>query len=255
VERAAICVGIDPHPGLLESWNLPTTAGGLEIFSHKVLESLGERVAWFKPQSAFFEAYGSKGIQVLERVLQEIRACGARSILDAKRGDIGSTMTAYAQAYLADDAPLRADALTLSPYLGFDSLKPALDLAESTKRTVFVLARTSNPEGGSIQLANAGGKSVAQAIVDSAQAWNDAHGSKTVGLVVGATHADIGVDLTSFSGPILAPGIGAQGATMADIPVRFGSAAGNVLPMVGRAILGGGPELSGLRDALEKFQN
>ncbi|MDT0120208.1 orotidine-5'-phosphate decarboxylase [Kocuria marina subsp. indica] len=146
-----LCVGIDPHPSLLDAWGLPATANGLERFALGVLEAAAERCAAVKPQVALFEAYGSAGFAVLERVLRESRAAGLLSIADAKRGDIGSTMAAYASAWLSDDSPLAADAVTLSPYLGFESLRPALDLARETGRGTFVLALTSNPEGASVQ--------------------------------------------------------------------------------------------------------
>ena len=146
-----LCVGIDPHPSLLDAWGLPATAQGLERFALGVLEAAAERCAAVKPQVALFEAYGSAGFAVLERVLRESRAAGLLSIADAKRGDIGSTMAAYASAWLSDDSPLAADAVTLSPYLGFESLRPALDLARETGRGTFVLALTSNPEGASVQ--------------------------------------------------------------------------------------------------------
>ena len=146
-----LCVGIDPHPSLLDAWHLPATAQGLERFALRVLEAAAERCAAVKPQVALFEAYGSAGFAVLERVLRESREAGLLSIADAKRGDIGSTMAAYASAWLSDDSPLAADAVTLSPYLGFESLRPALDLARETGRGTFVLALTSNPEGASVQ--------------------------------------------------------------------------------------------------------
>jgi len=146
-----LCVGIDPHPSLLDAWALPATAQGLERFALRVLEAAAERCAAVKPQVALFEAYGSAGFAVLERVLRESREAGLLSIADAKRGDIGSTMAAYASAWLSDDSPLAADAVTLSPYLGFESLRPALDLARGTGRGTFVLALTSNPEGASVQ--------------------------------------------------------------------------------------------------------
>nr|WP_270451044.1 orotidine-5'-phosphate decarboxylase [Kocuria marina] len=146
-----LCVGIDPHPSLLDAWGLPATAQGLERFALGVMEAAAERCAAVKPQVALFEAYGSAGFAVLERVLRESREAGLLSIADAKRGDIGSTMAAYASAWLSDDSPLAADAVTLSPYLGFESLRPALDLARETGRGTFVLALTSNPEGASVQ--------------------------------------------------------------------------------------------------------
>ena len=169
-------------------------------------------VALIKPQVAFFEAFGSEGFAVLERTISVLTASGTLVLADAKRGDIGSTMAAYARSWLSDDSPLRSDAVTVSPYLGFGSLEPALALAKENHRGVFVLAATSNPEGGQVQLASAAdGRTVSQTIVDEAAARNvDAHRLGSVGLVVGATlpHAP---DLSRLNGPILMPGVGAQG--------------------------------------------
>jgi orotidine-5'-phosphate decarboxylase len=117
-ERGPLCVGIDPHPSMLRAWGLGADVAGLEACARGMVEALGAEVAVFKPQSAFYEAHGSAGVAVLERVLADIAATGALSLLDVKRGDIGSTMDAYAQAYLSDGSPLAADAVTLSPYLG-----------------------------------------------------------------------------------------------------------------------------------------
>ncbi|MET0964991.1 MAG: orotidine-5'-phosphate decarboxylase, partial [Nakamurella sp.] len=128
-KRGPLCVGVDPHPGLLESWGLPASVSGLERFAMTVVEALGPTVAVLKPQSAFFESYGSAGVAILEKVIAATRDAGALLLLDAKRGDIGSTMAAYAAAYLTGGSPLAADALTVSPYLGFGSLTPALDVA------------------------------------------------------------------------------------------------------------------------------
>ena len=206
-ERGALCVGIDPHPGLLRDWGLSVDAAGVEAFARRVVEAVGTQVAVFKPQSAFFEIHASAGIAALERTLADIAGAGAVSILDVKRGDIGSTMDAYAEAYLADGSPLAADAITVSPYLGFGSLQPAFDRAHRYGRGVYVLARTSNPEGAQVQLASAGGRgTVAQQIIDAAQRLNAETGQHAVGLVVGGTHSDLGCDLTGFNGSILVPG-------------------------------------------------
>jgi len=250
-ERGPLCVGIDPHPGLLQDWGLPTSVAGLERFALTVVEALAPTVAVLKPQSAFFESYGSAGIAVLERVLAETRQAGALVLLDAKRGDIGSTMSAYAAAYLTDGSPLAADALTVSPYLGFGSLLPAVDVALAEGRGLFVLALTSNPEGRAVQHAvDADQKTVAQAIVDQVGALNagdDPIGS--IGLVVGATVGHTGLDLSSVNGPLLAPGLGAQGASAADLRLVFGDAHGALLPTTSREVLGAGPSVDKLREA------
>ena len=250
-ERGPLCVGIDPHPELLREWGLPTSVAGLERFALTVVEALAPTVAVLKPQSAFFESYGSAGIAVLERVLAETKQAGALVLLDGKRGDIGSTMSAYAAAYLTDGSPLAADALTVSPYLGFGSLLPAVDVALAEGRGLFVLALTSNPEGRAVQHAvDADQKTVAQAIVDQVGALNagdDPIGS--IGLVVGATVGRTGLDLSSVNGPLLAPGLGAQGASAADLRLVFGDAHGALLPTTSREVLGAGPSVDKLREA------
>lgn len=252
-ERGPLCIGIDPHPSLLTSWGLSTDAAGVERFGRIVVEALGDKVAAFKPQSAFFETYGSAGIAGLERVLADIAQTAALSILDVKRGDIGTTMAAYAEAYLADDAPLAADAITISPYLGFGSLQPAIELAHRYERGVYVLARTSNPEGSTVQLAltDDGEGSVVQSIIDAATAVNRDSRQRAVGLVVGGTHQTLGCDLSDFNGSILVPGIGFQGGRMEDLPVLFGDAVDQVLAVVGRGVIAAGPDREALRAKVE----
>ena len=255
--RGPLCVGIDPHPALLAEWGLPADASGLERFALSAVAALAGEIAVLKPQSAFFETYGSAGIAVLERVIAEARAAGALVLLDVKRGDIGSTMAAYAAAYLADGAPLAADAVTLSPYLGFGSLDPALELAASTGRGVFVLAMTSNPEGAAVQQAVhmvpngvPGGRSVAQSMIDGAAARNvGATPMGSVGVVIGATVGQVGIEFENLNGPILAPGFGAQGATVADLRAVFGPELASVLPSSSRDVLRHGPDQRLLRDA------
>jgi orotidine-5'-phosphate decarboxylase len=248
--RGPLCVGIDPHPSLLSQWGLTDDAAGLERFALGCVEALAGHVAVLKPQSAFFERHGSAGIAVLERVLADSRAAGALVLLDVKRGDVGSTMSAYADAYLSEGSPLAADAVTLSPYLGFGSLEPALELAEATGRGVFVLALTSNPEGASVQRADAGGRSVAQAVVTDAAVRNAGMSPiGSVGVVVGATVGRADLDLTSLNGPILAPGFGAQGATVADLRGVFGRDLRHVLPTSSREILRHGPSVEAVRTA------
>ena len=249
--RGPLCAGIDPHPGLLEAWGLPVSADGLARFADICVEALAADIAVLKPQSAFFEAFGSAGIAVLERTIAGARQAGALVLLDAKRGDIDSTMAAYAAAYLADGAPLAADAITVSPYLGFGSLEPALDVAERTGRGVFVLALTSNKEGAAVQRATgAAGRSVAQEIVDEAAARNAGVSPLgPVGLVIGATVGRTELDLSQLNGTILAPGFGAQGGTLADLRTVFGASLRHVLPSSSRQILGHGPDVTALRDA------
>ena len=246
--RGPLCVGIDPHPSLLDAWDLPRTAAGLERCARGMVEALGAQVAVFKPQSAFFEPYGSAGIAVLERTLADIAAAGALSLLDVKRGDMSTSMAAYAAAYLADGSPLAADAITVSPYLGFGSLTGAIHLALQHGRGVYVLALTSNPEGPQFQHARVGdGRMVGQVVVEEAARYNPAGEVGSVGVVVGATIGRTGVDFSTLHGSILAPGIGAQGATAADLADVFGPAISLVLPSASREVMSAGPDPAALR--------
>ncbi|MET8815555.1 orotidine-5'-phosphate decarboxylase [Streptomyces sp. NPDC004549] len=254
-ERGALCVGIDPHASLLAEWGLNDDVTGLERFSRTVVEAVADRVAVIKPQMAFFERFGSRGVAVLERVVQETRAAGALVVMDAKRGDIGSTMAGYAEAFLHKDAPLFSDALTVSPYLGYGSLAPAVALARETGTGLFVLALTSNPEGPEVQHAvRADGRTVAATVLAHLAADNAGEAPLgSFGAVVGATVGDLSSYDLAINGPLLAPGVGAQGATPADLPRVFGSAVRNVVPNVSRGVLRHGPEVAGLRAATERF--
>ncbi|MFF0813894.1 orotidine-5'-phosphate decarboxylase [Rhodococcus sp. NPDC003318] len=252
--RGRLCVGIDPHPPLLRAWGLPETAEGVARFADICVEAFVGRVALVKPQVAFFEAYGSAGYTVLERTIAALREGGTLVVADAKRGDIGSTMSAYAQAWLSDASPLVSDAVTVSPYLGFGALEPAVTLADETGRGLFALARTSNPEGGGLQGSRtSAGPSVAQSIVDDAVAQNR-DGKDTIGLVIGATRGH-GLDLSQFTGPILAPGLGAQGATVTDLAEIFQCSRELLLPNTSRDVLRRGPTVSALRDAAEAIRD
>jgi orotidine-5'-phosphate decarboxylase len=254
-EHGPLCAGIDPHPGLLARWGLDETVQGLETFAMTCVEAFAGTVAIVKPQSAFFERFGSAGVAVLERTIAALRDAGTLSLLDVKRGDIGSTMTAYAQAYLSHDSPLRVDAITVSPFLGFESLRPALDLAHDNGRGLFVLALTSNPEGAQVQHAVMNGRSVAGRIVDGVTLQNADDASTgvlgSVGMVVGATVGtavhDLGLELAAANAPLLAPGVGAQGGTAEDLRGVFGAALPNVLASSSREILSAGADVAALR--------
>ncbi|MCY7341005.1 MAG: orotidine-5'-phosphate decarboxylase [Pseudonocardia sp.] len=250
-----LCVGIDPHPGLLAEWGLTDDPDGLERFALTCVDALAGHVAVLKPQSAFFERHGSRGIAVLEQVLAALAQTPTLSLLDVKRGDVGSTMDGYADAYLAIGAPLGADAVTVSPYLGFGSLTPAFDAAADAGRGVFVLARTSNPEGAQVQLAEWTGRTTAQSVVDGAGARNaGVRPLGDIGVVVGATH-DHDLDLCAVNGAVLVPGLGAQGAGPADIVARFAGVGGIVLPSAARSVLQAGPDPAALRAAAERLRD
>ncbi|MGO1182077.1 MAG: orotidine-5'-phosphate decarboxylase [Micrococcaceae bacterium] len=268
-----LCVGIDPHSRLLADWGLDDTAAGVERFSRSVIEACVDHdgeilAAALKPQVALFERHGSAGVAVLERVLGEAREAGILTIADAKRGDIGSTMQGYASAWLDEASPLAADSVTLSPFLGYESLRPAIELARLTGRGVFILALTSNPEGASIQHAlGEDQRSVAADIVHRAAADNrtDLESAAapagfaalgTVGLVVGATIADtarrLNIDLASSGAALLAPGYGAQGATAAAMRAGFDAAWPQVLVNSSRGILAAGPNIDALRASIKQ---
>ncbi|GIG59019.1 orotidine 5'-phosphate decarboxylase [Longispora fulva] len=250
-ERGPLCVGIDPHSQLLAHWGLEDDLAGLEKFSRTVVEALGDRVAALKPQSAFFERHGSRGIAVLESVVREARAAGALVILDVKRGDIGSTMAAYAHAYLDPTSPLAVDAVTVSPYLGFGSLSPIIDTAAAHGGGVFVLALTSNPEGPQVQHAiTTEGVTVAQTMLDAVADLNEgAVPLGSFGVVVGATIGETAHDISRLNGPILVPGLGTQGGRPEDLRRIFGESAAAILPSYSREVLAHGPSVTGLRDA------
>jgi orotidine-5'-phosphate decarboxylase len=255
-ERGQLCAGIDPHASLLHAWGLEDTATGLERFALTAVGAIAPLVSVVKPQSAFYERHGSRGIAVLERVIEESRAAGALVLLDVKRGDIGSTSQAYADAYLDPASPLAGDAVTASPFLGFGSLTPMIDTARKHGAGVFVLALTSNKEGPEVQhAATDAGRTVAGTILDQLRSLNagaDPLGS--FGAVVGATIGDAGESL-DINGPLLAPGYGAQGGTVADLRRVFGRSSHRVLASSSRELLSPGPDPQALRDGVLRAQD
>jgi orotidine-5'-phosphate decarboxylase len=250
-ERGPLCAGIDPHAALLHEWGLGDDAAGLERFALTAGEALAPRVAVVKPQSAFYERFGSRGIAVLERLVALCRDAGALVLLDVKRGDIGSTTQAYADAYLDPASPLAVDAITASPYLGFGSLGPMIDTARKHDAGLFVLALTSNKEGPEVQEARTSDGTVADVVLDRLRALNDgAVPLGSFGAVVGAT-IERGGHRLDVNGPILAPGYGAQGGTVDDLRRIFGAGVGHVLPSTSRELLRTGP--AGLADAADRL--
>lgn len=249
-----LCVGIDPHAHLLAEWGLDDTAAGARDFALRTVEAASGRVGVVKPQVAFFERFGAAGYTALEDTLAAARAADLLVVADAKRGDIGSTMAAYAAAWLTPGSPLEADALTVSPYLGPDSLRDTLTGAVRAGKGVFVLAGTSNPEAAALQTAHPvdvaaeDGQTVAARIarditwVNGSAAFAGDLGP--IGLVVGATvdRSELGLTDELLRGaPILAPGFGTQGAEPADLPRLFGALSQNVLASESRSILSAGP--------------
>jgi orotidine-5'-phosphate decarboxylase len=265
-ERGRLCVGIDPHAHLLEAWGLPASADGLRSFGLTVVEAVSGRAGIVKPQVAFFERFGSAGYAALEEVLAAARAAGLLVVADAKRGDIGTSVSAYAEAWLTPGSPLEADALTVAAYQGVGSLAEPMRLAELAGKGLFVLAATSNPEAAAgqqaiVQTGPRSGQSVARAIIEDVHSFNqEQSGSRpfgSVGLVLGATVelADYGIDIGTAGErtpglPVLAPGFGHQGARVEDVKRLFGSLASGVIVSESRGLLGAGPQ--GLADAVER---
>lgn len=255
-EFGPVSIGIDPSPEMLAHWGLPDTPEGLLTFGQAVTEASERSVAAVKIQIAFFERHGARGFAALEQVLAAARHYKLLTIMDAKRGDIDSTMAGYADAYLKPGSPLEVDAMTVTPYVGFDALHPALDAATLYGKGVFVLALTSNPEGASVQHAR-DEQGVAVATMIAAGVARRNHGAVPmgdIGMVVGATTGDavrsLPVPLAAVNGPLLAPGVGAQGAGAEQLRQVFGEARHNVLAHQSRGVLRAGPIVEKLRGAI-----
>jgi orotidine-5'-phosphate decarboxylase len=244
-----LCVGIDPHPYLLQQWSLPDSGKGLREFGLRCVEAAQGRVGIVKPQVAFFERHGSAGYEALESTLSAARDSGLLVIADAKRGDLGTSVEAYAQAWLTPGAPLEADAMTVSAFQGVGSLSAPIGLAREYGKGLFVLAATSNPESFATQSAIVGGgghstRTVAASIVAEVNMSNEAP-LGSVGVVIGATVtlADFGLsDGDLAATPILAPGFGFQGAAYDSLRATYGSAAENTVVSSSRGILEAGPD-------------
>lgn len=256
-----LCVGIDPHAALLSDWGLSDDIAGLEKFASIALDSAVGRVGVIKPQVSFFERHGSAGFAVLEKLATKAASTDVLVIMDAKRGDIGTTMDAYFDAWLGQNAPFLCDALTVSPYLGFESLGSTLSGCLERGKGLFVLAATSNPEGAKVQRATNGSETIA------AQMW---HSLSEINKVTSAPNAKFGsfgavlgatLNLSSFglasvldgsneaATPILAPGFGAQGAELSATRQLFGEGASQVIHSVSRSVLQAGP--GGLSAAID----
>lgn len=256
------CVGLDPEISRLPAPLLDPSrrsdrracAAAARAFCVGVVDAVAGVVPAVKPQVAYFEALGAPGVGALEDVVSHARSRGLLVVLDAKRGDIGSTARAYAAATLRDDGPLGADAVTLSPYLGDESLRPFLDETERGKG-LFLLVRTSNPGAGAWQAG--GSPSFAQRVAAWIEEVNGARlgssGFGPVGAVIGAT---IGDEAAAWRAAMptawfLVPGYGAQGATAAScLPHRGGGPVG-ALVVSARGVLyapSGAPEGEGWQE-------
>ncbi len=250
-DRGPLCAGIDPSATLLADWGLTDDVVGLREFCRVCVDAFAGALAVVKPQVAFFERHGSAGLAELERLIDEARSAGLVVIADAKRGDIDTTADAYAEAWLSESSPLAADAVTAHAYLGLGALAPLVRLAGETGRGVLVVARSSNPEGRSLQLAiTADGSAVEDMLLGEVAALNASEEvpTGTVGAVIGATLSPSKYPLSQLGGVVLAPGLGAQGAGPSDVAARFaGCASGTVLPSSSRGLLRHGPDPAALR--------
>jgi orotidine-5'-phosphate decarboxylase len=243
-----LCVGIDPSPALMQLFGLPDDASGLYSFGAACVDALQGVAAVVKPQAAFFERHGASGMAAFEQVVACSRDAGMLVIADAKRGDIGSTTEAYADAWFR--GPFAADAVTATPYVGLGALFPMARAARATGKGLIALVTSSNPEGREVQEAlRHDGATVEAAMLREIARWNAeelgeaARGRLgSVGAVVGATGDPTPEGLDGLGGVVLAPGLGAQGATVSDVRRRFARCAPrSVLPAASRGLLMEGP--------------
>jgi orotidine-5'-phosphate decarboxylase len=244
--------GIDPSGSLLAGWDLGDTPDGLDRFVDIALEAAIGTVGLIKPQAAFYERHGWRGFRTLQRLIDEAQSADLLVIVDAKRGDVGSTNDAYAEAYLGADAPLPADALTVHPYLGLGAMDAFVSRAHEAGSCLLVVTRSSNPEGRGVQSATApDGRSIEQEVLTAIGALNSrlAPGEiGPIGAVVGPTHMDPALDLVAPHGLFLAPGVGNQGATPEDVAQVFAACPDRVMPSASRSLLVDGPDVTRLRD-------
>ena len=260
-ERSLFCVGLDPSMDNLASWGLPSTAMGAHEFCKRILDAALNEVNIFKPQYAFFEQFGPEGLKILCDVISSIKKSGAVCILDCKKSDIGSTMAAYGTATLSNEGTFKADAITVTPYLGFKALKPVFLQAQSVGAAIFIVVRSSNPEGGEIQTARLNdGRTVSEALADEIQAENSKTlNKKTLGAVIGATLKAEDLNNRRIirklkDSWILAPGVGAQGATIESVKTLFKSQVKNVIPSASRSLYTEGYEKATLQKCIRRYK-
>ena len=252
-KQSQLVVGLDPRLDLLPMelrgeavLGRAAAASSVARFCKGIVDAVGPYVVAVKPQSAFFEALGSDGFRALEEVCAYARAAGLLVLLDAKRGDIGSTSRAYAAAYLEprDDGPPLADAITASPYLGLDSVEPFLAACRRHAAGVFFLVRTSNAGAADVQdLALSDGRPLWNHVAELVREWGQPllgeNGLSSVGAVVGATHPRAVSEARRLlpQSPILLPGVGAQGATPADVARAFSAGQASALVTASRSVI------------------
>jgi orotidine-5'-phosphate decarboxylase len=250
-EHGPLAWGLDPSGSLLDAWGIGDTPAGLDQFARIVLEAAVGVVGLVKPQAAFFERHGWEGFRTLQRLITDARHAGLLVIVDAKRGDVGTTNEAYAEAYLGHGAPLEADALTVHPYLGLAAMGAFVDRAHEAGSCLLVVTRSSNPEGRAVQAAEVGSSTVEQRLLGEIGELNArlAPGEiGPIGAVVGPTHMHPVLDLRAARGLFLAPGVGAQGATPRDVAEVFADCPARVIPSASRSLLAAGPDVTLLRD-------
>jgi orotidine-5'-phosphate decarboxylase len=252
-KRSQLVVGLDPRLDLLPMelrgeavLGRAAAASSVARFCKGIVDAVGPYVVAVKPQTAFFEALGADGIRALEEVCDYARGAGLLLLLDAKRGDIGSTSRAYSEAYLeprGDAGPL-ADAMTASPYLGLDSVEPFLGACRRHGAGMFFLVRTSNAGAADVQdLALSDGRPLWHHVAELVHEWGEPlvgeHGMSSVGAVVGATHPRAVSDARRLlpRTPILLPGVGAQGATPADVARAFTAGQASALVTASRSVI------------------
>lgn len=260
VERAGnpCVVGLDPHLALLPdefavardpAASRSERARAIGDFLCGIVEVAGGRVPAVKPQSAFFEVFGADGVAEFERVVAASKDAGLLVVGDVKRGDIGSTAAAYAQAFLrgveGQDPRTLCDSITVNPYLGSDSVAPIIDECAATGGGMYVLVRTSNPSSAEFQALETGGEGVhlSDRVAEAVRRWGDGLvgecGWSSVGAVVGATHPAELARLRELMPrtPLLLPGYGAQGAGASDIVGGFKGGLHGALVNSSRGIL------------------
>ena len=251
-QKGQLCIGVDPSIDQLRSWGLPISAEGAMSFSFSMLDAAQDNVGIVKFQVGFFEQFGPEGFSHLSELLADAKSRNLVVIADAKRGDIGSTMSGYATAWLSREAAFACDALTVSPYLGSDSLAETANVALENDRGLFVLAATSNPEAQTLQSAMRDGRTVARSVLEFAEQYSGA-GLGSIGVVVGATVNDVDLGL-DFSGslkiPVLVPGFGAQGAALTKARSLLSGYADTAICNVSRLVAGA--SLDGLSSRISK---
>jgi orotidine-5'-phosphate decarboxylase len=243
---ARLCVGLDPHPGTLIEWGGRDDVESLRGFCDVLIEALLEsKVAVCKPQVALFERHGLAGLSVLAKVVAIARENNIAVIADVKRGDIGSSVRGYAEAWLLPGGDFESDAMTAVAYQGVGSLDPVMDIAREHDKAVFVLAATSNPEGWRIQAAAVStDDTVAATVCEEVETIARTSQAGVFGVVVGATvnHREVGLHLERYGNlSILAPGFGAQGADLGQLGELFPGVSSRVIPAVSRSVYSAGP--------------